>query len=130
SVGRQLSDVALMPDGHTLLVTDKASHELLIVRATRERVEVVERLPVARYPVHVAVSDDGRMVAVAGLWSRRITLLRVEPRKADAEDAGGQSPFRSFATLRLPFPPRLQLFVDERRRLLVADAFGGRLAII
>jgi hypothetical protein len=145
-VGERLSDmVALKVDGaDLLLVTDQAAHELLVVQQRGELFEVRQRVPVARHPVSVAVAADGATVAVAGLWSRRVTLLSASLldawKEAEADRDSGISDLKSqnleragftgVRTVRLSFSPRRLLFLDDGRRLLVTDAFGGDVALV
>ncbi len=125
-IGVQLSDVAVLPDGQTLLITDEARHELLVVCASVEGVEVISRVKTPRSPVDVAVSIDGRLVSVVGLWSHRVALFDV------AQDTEVVEPLLTHrATIRLPFAPRQQAFLRVgSHRLVVADAFGGNIAVI
>ena len=55
------------------------------------------------------------------LWSRRVTLFESEPN-------AGQ--LKRQAVLDLPFAPRKMLWLEEPNRLIAADSFGGRLAVI
>jgi mono/diheme cytochrome c family protein len=57
---------------------------------------------------------------VASLWARRLSIVRLEPTDHP----------RVEQTLDLPFAPREQLLVRDGRTLIVADAFGGRLALV
>ncbi|MGD9854151.1 MAG: cytochrome c peroxidase [Planctomycetaceae bacterium] len=153
-LGDRLSDVAALPGGKTLLITDEARHELLLVRPMADGVEVIDRITTPRSPVNVAASDDGRHVAVAGLWSHRVALLNLDitdlksqistpdTRKStlnsersqlnsEVADAGSRAGARNIRVVRLPFAPRMQTFVPgEELRLVVADAFGGGVAVV
>ena len=135
-IGTRLSDLAML-DAHTLLVTDEAAHELLVVDISTDEFIVQRRLPVARHPESVVVDHRTGRIAVAGLWSRRIVLLDrgvISDRPQDSNlrseisDLKSQTP--PSTTIRLDFSPRRMLFADEGRRLIVADAFGGKVAVI
>ncbi len=128
-IGQSLSDVVPHPDGRHLLVTDEQAHELLVVRSgTAGDVAVVQRQPVARFPVSVTCSEDGRHCHVASLWSRRVTLFDVH---TDVQTDGGDAFELALCTeIRLGFAPRLQALLPQPNRLLVTDAFGGQLALI
>ncbi len=120
-IGEHLSDVAVLPDGRTVLITDEARNELFVVRPSRSGIEVVSRVETPRSPVDVAVSEDGRLVSVAGLWSHRVALF----------DVSKDGTVSHFATVRLPFAARKQTFVGaESPVLVVADAFGGGLVVV
>ena len=63
---------------------------------------------------------DGTHCVVASLWSRRLTLIELS-QKANP---------RVVRTINLAFSPRTQLIIPESRKLVVADSFGGRLAVV
>lgn len=115
AVGRQVSDFAMTPDGRRLLATDEAANELIVLSPDGPAVDVVRRVAVAASPVTVRVSPDGSRAFVAALWSRQVAVIDLA----------------SFAihSIDLPFSPRLTLPLRDAT-LLVADAFGGRLAVV
>ncbi len=115
AVGRRLADLAVLSDGR-LLAVDEAANELLVLSP---KLDVLHRLTVSHTPVSVRPSADGSACFVASLWSRRLTFV----------DLGGKAP-RVAATVALPFAPRRQLPLEKAGKLLVADAFGGRLAVV
>ena len=126
-VGGTLGDLALLPKrdsiGRRLLAVDEGAHELLILSLPGPGVwdiQVLDRVTVSRYPVSLSVSTDGRRCFVACLWSRRLDLIELDP-------ATGP---RSLGSLELPFAPREQVLLPGDDRLLVADSFGGKLALI
>jgi DNA-binding beta-propeller fold protein YncE len=123
-VGTKLSALAAVPGGQYLLATDEAAHELLLISRDENSISVVTRLPIAQYPVSVRISPDGKRCFVASLWSRRLSTVSVEP--------GTQGPARLklARSVPLPFAPREQLLVEDGTRLIVADSFGGKLAVI
>ena len=125
-VGRTLGDLALLPNrdsiGRGLLAVDEGTHELLLLSLPGPDawdIQVLDRVAVSRYPVSVTVSSDGRRCFVACLWSRRLDLIGLDP-------ATGPG---SLGSLELPFAPREQVVLPGDR-LLVADSFGGKLALI
>ena len=106
-----------------LLLVNEGSHELLVLRIygpERSRLEVLSRLTVSNYPVSIAVSEDGKHGFVASLWSKRLDLI-------DLSDS--RQP-RLTGSLELPFAPRAQVVIPGRERLVVAESFGGQLAVI
>lgn len=123
-MGQRLSDLACLPDGR-LLALDEECHELLLLSRDGARLSVVARTNVSPYPVTLGVSPDGRTCFVASLWSRRLSVVAID----DAAANGGTS-LRLVRSLRLPFAPREQVLVNNGERLIVADSFGGRLAIV
>jgi YVTN family beta-propeller protein len=128
-VGRGLADIALLPDGPRLrlLAVDQAADSLLLLEE-RERdgsVQVVARLAVAPDPVSVVVTPGGGWCVVASRWSRRLTFVAVA-----AGTGLGQPLLSTIRTLDLPFSPRNMVLVRSATKLVVADAFAGRLAVI
>jgi len=122
AVGRSLTDLAVIPSTGWLLATDAGTHELRGLKVDGDAVVAGGTMPVAKHPVSVCVSRDGRMASVASLWSRCATLVSLELTSTGLE-------LTPLAVLPLEFNPRLQLVLDDRH-VLVADAFGGRLAVI
>ncbi|MDA2937347.1 hypothetical protein MYX75_03675 [Acidobacteria bacterium AH-259-A15] len=126
-IGKTLADLAHIPRAgageERLLVVDEEAHELLVLALSgpnSSNIEVLHRLAVSRYPVSVTVSDDGARCFVASLWSKRLDLI----------DLRDSSQPRSIGSLELPFAPREQVVIPSRSRLVVADSFGGHLAIV
>ena len=117
-VGKRLSAIVAIPGSPRLLVADEAAHELLVLQADGDAVSVIERLPVSPYPVSICLAEDGRSASVASLWSRRLTFVDLSDKPAVQ------------SVLDLPFAPRCQLLLPGRDRLIVADSFGGRLALV
>lgn len=118
AVAESLSGMAGWRDG--LLLLDDRQHRL--IWATRHPqsadMESVLSIEVPEYPIDVAVSPDESTVAVSSLWSRRLTLL-------DGQREGLQT----LHTIDLSFAPRSLMFLPAGP-LVVADAFGGHLAIV
>lgn len=113
-LGRSLSDLVLIDKG-LLAITDEQGHEILLVDPDQPS-EVRKRVPVAAYPVGIRVSLDGRTVFAASLWSRSVTKLSF-----DTDEQ---------VRLDLPFAPRGLVILEQTGKLLVADAFGGSLAMV
>jgi YVTN family beta-propeller protein len=118
-VGRRLADLALTPDGRRLLAVDEAGDELLLLSLEPPRLTVRGRLKVSPDPVSVRVAADGRTCVTASLWAHRL----------DVVDLRSDAP-RVARTVTLPFAPHQQLILRDSRKVVVADAFGGRLAVV
>ncbi|MCI0462599.1 MAG: hypothetical protein L0Z62_37085 [Gemmataceae bacterium] len=117
-VGRRLSDLATNRAGNLLLATDEESGEVVLLAHERGALRELRRVKVAPGPVGVRLSADDRLAAVASFWPRRLTIL----------DLAADRPVS--AVLDLPFAPRRLLPLPGGSRVLVADAFGGRLAVV
>ena len=77
-VGERLADVAALPSNGWLLAVDERRHELLLLQWEAGELQVVERIPVSRYPVNIAISADASRCTVASLWSRTITTFEIK----------------------------------------------------
>jgi DNA-binding beta-propeller fold protein YncE len=69
----------------------------------------------------VTQCNEGQTLSVAALWSHKLFLLEFDP---------SSSRVTRHQEAPLPFPPRRQLLLPDGQHLLVADAFGGQLAIV
>jgi YVTN family beta-propeller protein len=126
-VGRKLSDMAATRDVGLLLVADEEAGEVALLTYREGAVRELRRLKVGLSPVGVRVSDDGSLAAVACLWPHRLTVLDLA---AARKEAGGQDAGPVSAAVDLPFAPRRLLAVPGGAKMIVADAFGGRLAVL
>jgi DNA-binding beta-propeller fold protein YncE len=126
TVGQHLTDVVALPNHRHILVVDDKRHELIAVVLDGVQLTVRTRLPVGPYPASVAVLEGGRLATVASLWSRRLEVVDLTPL------ASGNGPvvLRTVHQIRLPFAPRLQCVLPGRSEILLADAFGGHLAVV
>lgn len=123
-VGQRLSDLAMLQNGKHLVAIDETAHQLILLQPQPRGVEVLKRFDVAKTPVSLAVNADGTRCAVTSLWSWRVTLFEI------ASQEGTAQTLRKQAVIDLPFAPRKMLWLNEENRLIVADSFGGRLAVV
>ncbi len=123
AVAAHLAGLAATPTGD-LLAVDDVRHELIHLRPEKGALWVVQRLAVSHTPVGVVVSADGSFAAVASLWSRRVTLIDLPRVKS------GQREMRVRRVIDLPFAPRKMLIVRDDARLILADAFAGRIGVV
>src|SRR5262245_40920776 len=117
-VGRRLADLAAAPDARQLFAVDEAANELILLSRRGPSLEVSHRLSVSPAPVSVRVAADGTRCFVASLWSRRLAFIDLKDKP------------RVVKTVALTFAPRRLLPVHDDAKLIVADAFGGRLAVV
>jgi YVTN family beta-propeller protein len=121
-IGTSLTDLVQIPATHWLLATVAGSHQLRTVKLEGNAVVPGQELDVAEHPVSVCVSNDGTLASVASLWSRKLTLVGI------SRDGEGVT-LQRLVELPVGFAPRLQLILDDNH-ILVADAFGGKLALL
>ncbi len=126
-VGRKLADMTATRDGGLLLAADEAAGEVMLLAHREGTVRELRRVKVGLSPVGVRVSKDGALAAVACLWPRRLMILDLAAaRKAASEQGAGPV----VAAVDLPFAPRRLLAAPGGAKVIVADAFGGQLAVV
>jgi DNA-binding beta-propeller fold protein YncE len=125
-LGRGLSDVALLPDGVHLVVVDKAAGKLLLVAWRDGKARVVDRQDVGDEPSSVVVRPGGASCVVAVTGSRRLFAVAITPPGKDRDEPS----LKTAWVCELPFSPRSLAFVDDGKRLVAADAYGGNLAVL
>ena len=110
----------MTPDGTASWSSDEDAGELVVLRRRESRLDAARRVPVGPGP--------GQR---SGL-RRRLPLLRglpvVAARDGRGPRAAGGPKVRQ--SIPLPFPPGRQFLLPDPAKLVVADAFGGRLAVI
>lgn len=128
ALGGVLSDLVAVTDaGRLYLAADEAGHRLtLLAREAGGALAIAGQVDVAPYPVSVRMIDDGSRAAVASLWSRQMTIVRLEG--GTGNDTA--TSLKAERTIPLPFAPRCQLWLPAARRLVVADSFVGHLAVV
>ncbi|MCH7728300.1 MAG: hypothetical protein IH991_17745 [Planctomycetes bacterium] len=119
-IGKRLAGLALSSDGRTLAVVDESASELVLLAVQNDSLHELSRLAVSTTPVSVSFAADDSRVFVGSLWSRRLTIVDVTHRNKPT----------IAHVLDLPFAPRNQLGLPDGETLLVADSFGGRLALV
>lgn len=126
AIGRKLSDLVALHDGRHLVAADTATGQLILLRWSEAGLAEVSRLDVPAAPVALALSADGRRLAVASLWTHRVNLIELLAGSADASGAE----WNVAKNVELPFAPRKMCFLERDTKLVVADAFGGRLSVV
>jgi cytochrome c peroxidase len=117
-VGHRLSDLAATRDGKRMAVIDEAAGELILLEAHADKLRETTRHKTPMSPVGVRLLQGGRRASVACLWPRQIQL-----RELGAAHS-------AVTTIDLPFAPRRQLALPGEAHSLVADAFGGQVAVV
>lgn len=123
-VGVGLSDLAAVAGPSRLIAIDEPGDELVVLRRDGPELAPAHRLKVPRAPVSVVVSADGRRAFVASPWARAVSVI-------DLGGSGREPTSPAIrAVVRVPFAPRAQLWLPGAHRLVVADSFGGKLAVV
>jgi YVTN family beta-propeller protein len=126
AVGHGLADLAILPDGRHLLAVDQAGHDLVLLSYQDRSMKILERRRIGPDPVRLVVSSDGSSCVAASPWSRRLTFVGLTPHSPEDEHPG----LALTGSLELPFSPRELAMFPGISKLVVADAFGGRLAVV
>ena len=123
-IGKQLTAIAVLPrrkadkGGETrLALTDFSEHELILATLAGHTLNVTCRIPVARYPVDIALSTDRETAVVASRWSRRVTFVSLDEETAKPR------------VLDIPFAPGNLAFGNDGL-LIVTEAFGGQIGVL
>ncbi len=117
-------DAALMPNSKRLIAVSSTPPSLLAINTepmleSEPTSKAVEPTTIAlkALPAKVAVSLDGGFACVSLTWDHSICII---PLAKDGDNA---------TSIPLSFPPKELLALPDQR-FLVADAFGGQLAVI
>ena len=122
TIGKRLSDVVRLPDEQGFLATDERGNELIWVQLASGKFDVRQRLKVSPYPVALSLSAVQGKAAIASLWPRQLTLVALPTKD--------QPQLRTTHVLDLNFAPRKSLWLEQEQRLIVADGFGGAIAVV
>lgn len=121
-VGTQLSDLIRLPARDTVLATDEAQGQIIELSIANGVPRVMDRLAVGPSPVTACAWPDHRTCSVALLWAHRLAIV-------DLGEGSAASRMRLIRTIDLPFAPRKQWIAPDGKTLVVADSFGGNLAL-
>ncbi len=117
AIWRRLADLVDGGEGK-LLAVDEAAGELVVLSRDKDSLTVSGRLPVGDAAVSVCRLARSR-ASVACLWPRQLVFVDLSATKP-----------RVCKSISLPFAPRMQGALSGGEKLVVADAFGGRLAVV
>jgi DNA-binding beta-propeller fold protein YncE len=120
-IGAKLSDLAILAATHHFLATDEEAGRLIAGSVSGTNILAGQSLYIGAAPVSIQISEDGKMCFVALLWGRAIAFVQVA-------SLGGELQLQLLKSVRLPFAPRRQLLSGSN--LIVADAFGGNIALL
>ena len=118
-VGKRLADLALAPNHKYALVADSQKRQLVVCQIEDGRPTPTIRIDLPIEPTRLAIDDTGRHLAVTSKWSPRLLLLDLPI-----------TPASKLRQVMLPMPGRHLLWLPGATTLVVADAFGGGLAVV
>ncbi|HEX4795621.1 MAG TPA: cytochrome c peroxidase [Humisphaera sp.] len=121
AVGEQLSDLIALPDGKSVLALDEAKGEAIQLSIDGDSPTISQHVAVGTSPATACLWPDQKTCSIALLWAHRLAIV-------DLSDAAHPQLHVS-RTIDLPFAPRLQWISPDHKTLLVADSFGGTLAL-
>ena len=111
--------VWLQPGASSLAIT--AEPALLLQVYCDDSSRETKSVELAIRPAKMALNDDGTYAAITSTWDKCALIVPL--------DADGLCPDRVITRVSLDFPPREIVCIGETR-FLVADAFGGELAVV
>ena len=121
AVGEQLSDLIALPDGKSVLALDEAKGEAIQLSIAAGSPTIAQRIAVGTSPVTACLWPDQTTCSIALLWAHRLAIVEFGD--------GAHGRLHVSRTIDLPFAPRLQWISPVHRTQLVADSFGGTLAL-
>lgn len=92
-----------------------------------DRLSKVASNSAVRSAQSIVIDHAGRRAFVAGLWSHGWQAIELDRRPVSDDSLRNSRPGKM---LRLPFAAREQCVLPDDRHVLVADAFGGELALV
>ena len=124
TLAKRLTDMIALDKGSRLLVLDETENEVRLWLRKETAWTGGARMKVSPTPIKLCVSTDETQAFVASLWTRQLTCLRL----SSAVDTSGE--LQISAVIDLPFAPREMFYLEDKQLLIVAEAFGGRLALV
>jgi cytochrome c peroxidase len=135
AVVKRLADFGYLERHDSIVVADDVEHQLVALSWEADGWQVAHRAPVPAAPRDLLLLDDGRQLSVSSVWAQQLTLWSIEVEgscgdtEAECKGSHGLRLTRR-AELDLPFAPGLQCATPDQSHLIVADAWGSRLAIV
>lgn len=121
AIGERLTSLLALTGGETLVTTDAGTGELLVAKRRGCELSVIQRIKLAPELASVVDCRGGQTLSVAAPWSRKLFVLDIDSSSFELTKR---------RELTLSFSPLQQLALPDGKHLLVADAFGGQLAIV
>ena len=130
AIGKSLTSLAAAPAQQLVFAVDAGAHELIALDArAAERPSIIGKAKLEFDPIEIVVADDQQWAAVASRWSRRVAFLSWR-RTMPATGGPSSIELQASSPIDLPFAPRRMAVVPDGRHVIVADGFGGSLAVV
>ena len=114
------ADLKLLPESEILALADSRNNELRLIDVSTVSPRITQRVSVARDPIALAVSPDGRRIAISSRWGRCISILH----------RNDQGPIGAPVVVSTTFEPKRLRFTLDGDLLIALDAFGGQIVAI
>jgi len=121
SFGHKLKDLFWNATTKTLIAVIESPNQLISLRSKEGTLTIVQQTPLAIVPERAATSTDGTFVCITDRWNSSSQFGMASPDPAVGFQIG--------TTLALPFLPKEVHSVSDHR-FVIADAFGGNLAVV
>lgn len=123
AIGESISSLARIGSTNFFVATDTNAHQLVLVQLVEDNLIVHSKTSVEKFPVEVIVNQNGTTVYLSSLWSRRLSVIQVDPSASPPTLAIKQ-------VVDLTIAPKTLTLVQNETRLLVADAFNDQIRVI
>ncbi|MEO1997598.1 MAG: hypothetical protein ABGZ17_20245, partial [Planctomycetaceae bacterium] len=120
-VATRIADMASLGDTRDLLVVDDAQNRLIRVTVRQDGVTVHPLAGLPRGATKLVLTPDSQNVFISCRWEHCVVALKLD---------STYERVRRRRVIEIPFVPRELVLLSDHRTLLVADAFGSRLAVV
>lgn len=119
-VGTQLSDLVRIDDG-LLVAADDGAHQLALLEVQGQAVRVAGLARVTPHPTRLVWDAGRRRLWVSSVWGRRVDVLELNVTDRQMSRLGN---------IDLDWAPRALVLGPGSETVVVADGFGGRVAVV
>ena len=121
AIAKRPSDICRIDGTEIFAITDEEGHKLILATIDNNNLKTISRIPVSPYPVETYYDHKRQLIMVTSLWSRRLTVIGYNQGQPDKSKVIQQ--------IDMSFAPRKLTLLHDHNLLIVADAFGGKLAL-
>jgi DNA-binding beta-propeller fold protein YncE len=117
------SDLAIHPSGEIIVVTDRMRGQLHVLKLSDRSLKSLTTVKTVAQPAQVLIGPKGDSLAVSSTWDRRVAVYSMGQHNDRFQ-------VRQQHSVEMPFALREMLLFDDGGKLLIADAFGGNIAVL